>query len=172
MSDTIINKVSESSLVTLNLEDYFPETEIMEFDLKDYLFMGLILKEKPFREALTNLDLTPYTGKVAAVTCSADAIIPQWAYMLVASILQPVCTDVLFGNADSARQQVLLNNIASIPAPEYAGKRVVIKGCGEKPVGEAAYLMATKIIRPFAKSIMYGEPCSTVPVYKQPKTTP
>jgi hypothetical protein len=172
MSDTIINKVSESSLVTLNLEDYFPETEILAFDLKDYLFMGLILKEKPFREALANLDLSPYKGKVAAVACSADAIIPQWAYMLVASILQPVCADVFFGNTDSVRQQILLKNIASMPASEYDGKRVVIKGCGEKPVGEAAYLLATKILRPIAKSIMYGEPCSTVPVYKQPKTTP
>ncbi len=169
MSDTIINRVSESSLITLNLEDYFPGAEIVEFDLKDYLYMGLMLREKPFREALAQLDLSPYRNKVVAVTCSTDAIVPQWAYMLVASLLQPECIDVFFGNIPAVQQQLLLNNIASMPAPDYAGKRIVIKGCGEKPVGEAAYLMATKMLRPYAKSIMYGEPCSTVPVYKQPK---
>jgi hypothetical protein len=103
MSEAIVNRVSESSLITLNLEDYYPSTDIVEFDLKDYLFMGMILKEKPFRESLSQLDLEPFRGKVAAVTCSADAIIPQWAYMLVASVLQPVCADVLFGNAESVR---------------------------------------------------------------------
>lgn len=169
MSEAIVNRVSESSLITLNLEDYYPSTDIVEFDLKDYLFMGMILKEKPFRESLSQLELDPFRGKVAAVTCSADAIIPQWAYMLVASVLQPVCADVLFGNAESVRQQLLLRNIASISASEYDGKRLVIKGCGEKPVGPDAYLLATKLLRPFAKSIMYGEPCSTVPVYKQTK---
>ena len=167
MSDVIINKVSESALVSLDLEAYFPKEEIAVFDMKDYLFMGLILKEKDFREALKNLDVEPYRGKAIAVTCTADAVIPMWAYMLVASYLQPVAKEVSFGNKESLQQQMLLNNINTIDLNDFQDKRVVIKGCGELPVGEAAYLHATKLLRPVAKSIMYGEPCSTVPIFKK-----
>ena len=167
MSDEIINKVSESALVTLNLEEFYPADDVAVFDLKDYLFMGLILKEKDFREALKNLDLAPYTNKTVAVTCTADAVIPMWAYMLVASYVQPVAKDVQFGNAEEVKKQVLFKNISQIKTEEFTDKRVVIKGCGELPVGEAAYLEATKLLRPVAKSIMYGEPCSTVPIYKK-----
>ena len=167
MSDTLINKVTESALVTLNLEDYYPKENIVVFDLKDYLFMGLILKEKDFREALKNLHLEPYTDKIVTVTCSADAVIPMWAYMLAASYLQPVAKDVFFGNETEVKNQLLLNNISNISTEEFTDKRIVIKGCGEIPVGEAAYLKATKILRPVAKSIMYGEPCSTVPIFKR-----
>jgi len=167
MNDTLINKVTESALVTINLEDYYPKENIVVFDLKDYLFMGLILKEKDFREVLKNLDLEPFTGKLVAVTCSADAVIPMWAYMLCASYLQPVAGDVYFGNETEVKKQLLLNNISKISAEEFNDKRIVIKGCGELPVGEAAYLQATKILRPVAKSIMYGEPCSTVPIFKK-----
>jgi Protein of unknown function (DUF2480) len=167
MENEMINRVSESALITLNLEDYYPTEEVAVFDLKDYLFMGLILKEKDFREALKNVDLTTFTGKLVAVTCTADAVIPMWAYMLVASVLQPVATEVLFGNADEIKKQLLLNNIAALPVNEYADKRIVIKGCGDLPIGEAAYLQATKLLRPVAKSIMYGEPCSTVPIFKK-----
>lgn len=163
----MINRVSESALITLNLEDYYPKEEVVVFDLKDYLFMGLILKEKDFREALKNVDLTTFTGKLVAVTCSADAVIPMWAYMLVASVLQPVATEVVFGKEDEIKKQLLLNNIASLPVNEFADKRIVIKGCGDLPIGEAAYLQATKLLRPVAKSIMYGEPCSTVPIFKK-----
>lgn len=167
MNDTLINKVTESALVTLNLEDYYPKEDIVVFDIKEYLFMGLILKEKDFREALKNLNLEPFTGKPVTVTCSADAVIPMWAYMLAASYLQPVAKEVFFGNEEEVKKQLLLNNISHIPAEEFADKRIVIKGCGELPVGEAAYLEATKILRPVAKSIMYGEPCSTVPIFKR-----
>ena len=167
MNDTLINKVTESALVTLNLEDYYPKETIVVFDLKDYLFMGLILKEKDFREALKNLDLEPFTGNVVTVTCSADAVIPMWAYMLAASYLQPVAKDVFFGNEAEVKKQLLLNNISQISTEEFTNKRIVIKGCGELPVDEAAYLKATKILRPVAKSIMYGEPCSTVPIFKK-----
>jgi hypothetical protein len=167
MADEIINRVNESALITLDLEEYYPSGEIAVFDMKDHLFMGLILKEKDFREALKNLDLSTFTGKTVAVTCSADAVIPMWAYMLAASTLQPVATEVVFGNADEAKKQLLLKKIAQLPINEFADKRVVIKGCGELPVGEAAYLEATKLLRPVAKSIMYGEPCSTVPIYKK-----
>lgn len=167
MENEIVNRVSESALVTINLEDYYPKEAIAVFDLKDYLFMGLILKEKDFREALKNLDLTLFTGKLVAVTCTADAVIPVWAYMLVASVLQPVAKDVVFGNEEETKKQMLYNNIAAIPVNEFAGKRIVIKGCGDLPIGEAAYLQATTLLRPVAKSIMYGEPCSTVPIFKK-----
>ncbi|HMO62363.1 MAG TPA: DUF2480 family protein [Ferruginibacter sp.] len=167
MNETFVNKVSESGLVTLNLEIFYPREEVAVFDLKDYLFMGLILKEKDFRESLKNLDLTMFTGKLVAVTCSADAVIPMWAYMLVASSLQPVAKDVRFGSADDVKKQVLLQNILQLNANDYADKRVVIKGCGDLPVNEAAYLEATRLLRPVAKSIMYGEPCSTVPIFKR-----
>jgi hypothetical protein len=112
-------------------------------------------------------DWTQYEGRLVAVFCSADAIIPVWAYMLIGSYLQPVARGIVFGNPEVARQQWLLSSIAALDAAEYAGKRVVIKGCGDKPVGEAAYLAATVKLRPVVKSIMYGEPCSTVPIYKQ-----
>jgi len=167
MEGEFINKVSESALITLNLEDYYPKEEVLVFDMKDYLFMGLILKEKDFREALKNLDLAPFHHKIAAVTCSADAVIPVWAYMLVASYLQPVATEVLFGTEEEIKKQLLLKNIAAIAVEEFADKRVVIKGCGDLPIGESAYLAATKILRPVVKSIMYGEPCSTVPIFKR-----
>jgi hypothetical protein len=167
MSEAIINKVSESALMTLNLEDYFPSEEIAVFDMKDYLFMGLILKEKDFRESLKNLDLSLFKNKAVAVTCSADAVIPMWAYMLVASTLQPVAKEIIFGTAEELKTRLLIKNIAQLPLNDFTDKRVVIKGCGDLPVGEAAYLEATKILRPVAKSIMYGEPCSTVPIYKK-----
>ena len=167
MDEALINKVSESALVTINLEDYYPVEPVAVFDMKDYLFMGLILKEKDFREALKNLDLTPFTNKAVAVTCSADAVIPMWAYMLVASCLQPVAKEVVFGTEEELKKQLLLKNIEALPVNEFADKRVVIKGCGDLPIGEAAYLQATKLLRPVAKSIMYGEPCSTVPIFKK-----
>ena len=167
MEDIIINKVSESGIVSLDLEEFYPKEEIVLFDMKDYLFMGLILKEKDFRESLKNLDLTIYTDKNVAVTCSADAVIPMWAYMLVASYLQPVSKEVKFGTIEEIKTALLLKNIEKIAIEEYVDKRVVIKGCGEVPIGEAAYLQATKLLRPVAKSIMYGEPCSTVPIFKK-----
>ncbi|MBL0356583.1 MAG: DUF2480 family protein [Chitinophagaceae bacterium] len=167
MEGELINKVSESALVTLNLEDYYPKEAVAVFDLKDYLFMGLILKEKDFREALKNLDLAPFTGKAVAVTCSADAVIPMWAYMLVAGYMQPVATEVVFGNEEETKKQLLLKNISTLTVSDFADKRIVIKGCGDLPIGEAAYLQATKLLRPVAKSIMYGEPCSTVPIFKR-----
>ena len=170
MEDVMINKVAESGMITLNLEDYFPKGETVMFDLKDYLFMGLILKEKDFREALKNLELKPYEGKNIAITCTADAVIPMWANMLVASYLQPVANDVVFGNEKFLLQTLFLKNLYKINTAEYTDKRVVIKGCGELPVTESAYVEITNLLRPVAKSIMYGEPCSTVPIYKKPQT--
>lgn len=170
MNETFVNKVAESGIITLNLEEYYPKDPVVVFDMKDYLFMGLILKEKDFREALKELDLTIFQGKNVALTCTADAVIPMWAYMLVASALQPVAKEIIFGSEEFTIQTLLLRNIATIPADEYRDKRMVIKGCGELPVKEAAYVEVTKLLRPYAKSIMYGEPCSTVPVFKKPVT--
>jgi hypothetical protein len=169
MSDVIVNKVAESGLVEINLEDYYPAVPIAVFDLKDYLYMGLILKEKDFREALKNVDWSQYKDKYVAVTCSADAIVPVWAYMLVATYLQPVAKDVIHGDESFLHKTIFLKNIEHIAAADFIDKRVVVKGCGELPVGEFAYLAITKLLRPYAKSIMYGEPCSTVPIYKQAK---
>jgi hypothetical protein len=169
MTDTIINKVAESSLIELDLANYYPKGEIAVFDLKDYLFMELILKEKDFREALKNFDFSIYQNKYVAVTCTTDAIIPVWAYMLIASYLQPFAKDVVAGNENFLHKTLFLKNIAAININDYTDKRVVIKGCGDLPIGEFAYLEITKLLRPVAKSIMYGEPCSTVPVYKKPK---
>jgi len=167
MSDPIVNKVADSGLVTLDLETYYPNESIAEFDLKDYLFMGLVLKEKDFREALKKIDWEGYRGKYVGVVCSTDAIIPPWAYMLVASYLQPVAADLFISDAKRIQENLFLKNIKGIDLHDYIDQRVVVKGCGDKTIGEFAYLEVTKLLRPVAKSIMYGEPCSTVPIYKK-----
>jgi hypothetical protein len=166
--EVFVNKVAESGIITLDLETFYPKEAIAVFDMKDYLFMGLILKEKDFREALKQLDTSIYQNKTVALTCTADAVIPMWAYMLAASALQPVAIQIIFGTETNAITEQLLKNINSINAADYQDKRVVIKGCGELPITEAAYIEITKLLRPVAKSIMYGEPCSTVPVFKKP----
>ena len=168
MSDAVVNKVAESGLVSIDLETYYPKGEIVVFDLKDYLFMGLILKEKDFRESLKNTDWENFRNKYVAVTCTVDAIIPVWAYMLVVSYLQPVAKDVVLGDEKELHRALFLRNIGQIKAEDFADKRIVVKGCGELPVGEFAYAEITKLLMPVVKSIMYGEPCSTVPVYKKP----
>lgn len=167
MEETFVNKVAQSGLVSLDLENYYPKEEIAIFDLKQYLFMELILKEKDFREALKNIDWTFYENKIVAVTCSTDAIIPKWAYMLVASYLQPYARDIIFGNEEQALSHAFEKAIKDIPVEEFSGKRIMIKGCGDKKIPESAYLEITKVLLPVVKSIMYGEACSTVPIYKK-----
>lgn len=166
MSDIIVNKVAESALIELDLANYYPHGETAVFDLKDYLFMGLILKEKDFREALKSHDFSIYRGKYVAITCTADAIIPMWAYMLLTAYIQPFAKDVVCGDELFLHKVVFLKNMGAINPEEYRDKRVVVKGCGDLPVGEFAYVEVTRLLRPLAKSIMYGEPCSTVPVFK------
>lgn len=167
--ETIINKVAESGLITLNLESYMPnEAEIVSFDLKSFLFMELILKEKEFRLALKQLDPTLYQQKIVAVHCTADAIIPMWAFMLVSSTLQPVAKQIIFGTPEEATQKILLENIHLLDTTSLKDQRIVIKGCGEKTISAEAYLEITNKLTPVAKTIMFGEPCSTVPVYKRP----
>jgi hypothetical protein len=167
MSDAIVNKVTESGLITIDPADYYPKGEAAIFDMKDFLFMGLILKEKEFREALKIFDWEKYRDKNVAINCTADAIIPVWAYMLAASYLQPVAQEVVLGDEKELHRALFLKNLSTINANEFADKRIVIKGCGELPVGEYVYAEITKLLRPVAKSIMYGEPCSTVPIYKK-----
>jgi len=167
MSEPIINKVAESGLITLDPSTYFPKGETAVFDLKDHLFMGMILKEKDFREALKKTDWFVYQNKNVALCCSADAIIPVWAWMLAVSYLQPVANEVIMGDEKELHKQLFLKNLSAIDTNEFAEKKVVIKGCGETPIGDYVYMEITKLLRPVVKSIMYGEPCSTVPVYKK-----
>lgn len=169
MEELITNKVAESGLITIDLENYYPKEETAVFDLKDHLFMGLILKEKEFREELKNLDWQQYLDKNVCITCSQDAVIPIWAYMLVATYLQPVAKEILFGDEDFLHRTLFLKNLSEINVNDFVDKRVVIKGCGDKIISETAYVEITRLLRPVVKSIMYGEPCSTVPIYKKPK---
>jgi hypothetical protein len=165
--ETLRNKVAESGIITLNLEDYFPEEQICSFDIKDFLFMEMLLKEKEYRAALDNHDWNQYANKHVAVFCSTDAIIPMWAYMLIATRLSTVAKSVLEGTKEELFKELFLNNINAIDATVFEDKRVVIKGCGEKEIPAYAYTAITNKLIPKVKSLMYGEPCSTVPVYKK-----
>ena len=167
MNEPFINKVAESGLITLDPEQYYPKGETAVFDIKDFLFKGLILKEKDFREAMKNNDWEKFRKKNIALTCTADAIIPVWAYMLIMSYLQPIAKEVVMGNEKELHKTLFLKNISKININEFADKRIVIKGCGETPIEDFVYAEITKMLRPVAKSIMYGEPCSTVPIFKK-----
>ena len=168
-SEKIVNRVAESSLVTIDLEEFYPKGETIVFDMKDHLFMGMILKEKDFRETLKKMDWSVYKDKNIALTCTADAIIPVWAWMLAVSYLQPVAREIVMGDEKELHKNLFLKNLSAIDINEFAGKKIVIKGCGETPIADYVYMEITKLLRPVAQSIMYGEPCSTVPVYKQAK---
>lgn len=165
----IINKVAQSGIITIDLEEFYPKGERILFDIKDQLFQGLILREKDFREFVKNQDWNKYSNKYVAITCTADAIVPTWAYMLLTIHLQPVAKKIVFGNLETL-ESILYNELLSkININDYKDARVVIKGCGTLPVPTAAYLELTRLLTPVAKSIMYGEACSTVPLYKKTK---
>ncbi|MEM9528908.1 MAG: DUF2480 family protein [Bacteroidota bacterium] len=168
MAETLVNKVANSKLITFKLEDYWPDAAFAAFDLKDYLFMELILKEKDFRAAIKKHDFSQYKDKVLLVFCSADAIIPAWAYMLVAAAASPFALEIYQGTEEEYLRQHYRQTIAGLDSQAFADQRVVIKGCGDKNVPASAYLDITAKLRPIARSVMYGEPCSTVPVYKRP----
>jgi hypothetical protein len=167
MSDVIVNRVANSGLITINLEHYLPKGDIVVFDLKEHLFMELILKEKDFREGLKNLDWNIYRDKNVALTCSVDAIIPVWAYMLVASYLQEVVQEMYVGTAEEMKKHLFLKNLGAVDVAEFSDERIVVKGCGDVTIDNYAYAEITRILKPVAKTIMYGEPCSTVPIYKK-----
>jgi hypothetical protein len=165
--EPIVNRVAQSSLITIKLEEFFPQEELVHFDLKDFLFKELILKEKDFRAALKEHDWEQYTGKVLLAYCSTDAIIPVWAYMLVAAYAAPIAKEVFQGTAEVYYQVHFDRAVAALDMEQYTDQRIVVKGCSDHPVPPSAYLDLTSRLRPVAKSIMYGEPCSTVPVYKK-----
>ncbi|MBP7821462.1 MAG: DUF2480 family protein [Saprospiraceae bacterium] len=168
MEKELVNRVAQSNIITLNLEQFYDVFEFDLIDLKDFLFMNLILKEKDFRASMKSIDWAQYAGKVLLVTCSADAIIPQWAYMLVASYATEFAKDVVFGNnQQSYIDEKFRQKMNEHEWSQYEGKRIVVKGCGDKSIPSSAYLDCTKrLITHQAISIMYGEPCSTVPIYK------
>lgn len=167
MEKEIINKVAQSGLITIDLETFYPPGERILFDIKNLLFQELILKEKDFREFIKNEDWSKYKDKYVALICSADAIVPIWAYMLLATQLEPFAKKVVFGDLETLETIVYNEIFSKLNINDYKDARVIIKGCGHLPVPKAAYVELTRLLRPVAKSIMYGEPCSTVPLYKR-----
>lgn len=167
IQENFVNKVAASGLITLNLEEYYPKGERVVYDIKENLFHGLMLREKDFREFIKTTDWSQYQDKNVAIICSADAIVPTWAYMLLSSRIKPFASEVVFGNLDVLEAVLFAKALAKIDINVYANERVVIKGCGDIAVPVAAYVELTNLLLPVVKSIMYGEPCSTVPVYKR-----
>lgn len=166
----IVNRVANSGLVTIDLEKYFDRSPRAVIDLKEILWQGLILREKDLRDFIKKHDWSYYKDKSVAVTCSADAVIPVWAYMLIAAQLQPFVHFFLIGTKERLEETLFRRALNNIDVEKYKNAKVVVKGCGEVPVPASAYAELTGLLRPVAASIMYGEPCSTVPIYKKPKT--
>ncbi len=169
MEDQIINKVTASNLITLDLEELYLPGERVLFDIKDLLFQGLILKEKDFRDFIKQYDWSAFSGKHVAITCSADAIVPTWAFMLLATVLQPIAQNVIFGSLEDLEKTLFLQKLNLVDWNRFVNEKVVIKGCSKVHVPVAAYVEAVNRLRPLASSIMFGEACSTVPLFKQKK---
>ncbi len=165
----LINKVAASGLITINLEEYLPKGEIVSYDIKQNLFMELMLREKDFREFLKTHNWAQYTHKHVAINCTADAIVPSWAYMLLAIELNPFAASVIFGTEADMKLILWQNAVKNIDISHLADQRIVIKGCSDADVPVSAYVALSERLRPIARSIMYGEPCSTVPLYKKAK---
>lgn len=167
MGKEIINRVAKSSLITLDLTDYAPTKPIAVLDVKDFLYQGIVLKEKEFRKNLKVFDFSIYTNTTVALNCSADAIVPMWAFMLVTSYLNTVDADIHFGIKGDVFQQIFTKNINAIDSSKFEGKKVIIKGCGQIPLTEALYIAITKKLQNTVSSLMFGEACSAVPVFKK-----
>ena len=167
MQEEIINRVAQSKLETFNLEDYYPAGQRVLFDIKDWLLEGFILKEKDFRELAKNHNWEQYQGSYVALTCSTDAIVPGWAYMLLTTYLSPYANKILVGSLEQLETVIYQDIIQNLELSEYKDKPVIIKGCSKKPVQQNAYIMITEKLLPIAKSIMYGEACSSVPLFKR-----
>jgi hypothetical protein len=165
----IVNRVAQSPLMTFDLEDYYPKGERKVLDIKDWLYEGLILKEKEFRAHVEAQDWSVYQDIFVALTCSSDAIVPGWAYMLVTSKLLPYAKKVVVGSLEDLETALYQTLLENLDVSEFTDKPVIIKGCSNKPVPENAYLMAMAKLQPIAKSVMYGEACSSVPLYKRKK---
>lgn len=165
----IINRVSNSSLLTFDLEEYHQPGERVLLDIKDQLYEGLILKEKDFREFIKNHDWAFYQNKLVAVTCSADAIIPTWAFMLVAIALRPYATRIEFGTLDDLEENLFREALSMVDWDQFRNAKVVVKGCSKVNVPASAYVLAVTKLQPIVASLMFGEACSTVPLYKKPR---
>ena len=169
MSEEIINRVANSDLITIDLTDYAPNIQILELDLKHFLFEGFILKEKDFRASLKEFDFSGYENKVVAVFCSSDCIIPMWAFMLLTSCLNNVASEIYSGNKNTVFQQLFLSNIENIKTLKFKNKKVIVKGCGQIPLSQNLYVAITKKLQNIVTSLMFGEACSAVPVFKKQK---
>lgn len=170
MEGEIINRVEKSGLITIDLADYYHDGNRMVWDIADHLFQGMILRERDYREVLKNTDWTEYEGANVAIVCSADAIVPTWAYMLTATYLQGKANKVVMGSMDMLEYELFREALEKIDIESLKDAKVVIKGCGDIPVPESAYVELTMKLQPVVSSLMYGEPCSTVPVYKKPRS--
>ncbi|MDF0714681.1 DUF2480 family protein [Muricauda sp. 334s03] len=169
MEDEIINRVAQSKLMTFDLEDYYPKGERKVLDIKDWLYEGFILREKEFRAYVDEHDWSTYQDAYVALQCSSDAIVPGWAFMLIASKLQPYAKKVVQGNLDNLETALYQTILEQLNVTDFTDKPVIIKGCSNKPVPENAYIMAVAKIQQVAKSVMYGEACSSVPIFKRKK---
>lgn len=167
VQDKIINKVAQSGLVTFDLATLYPQGERKLYDIRDNLFQGLILREKDFREFVKEHDWSSYQDAYVAITCSADAIVPTWAYMLLANRLAPYAREVIFGDLEVLETVLFERALAALDMEQFLDERVVVKGCGDLTVPESAFVKFTIALSKVAKSIMYGEPCSTVPIFKR-----
>ena len=165
----IVNRVAASPIMTIDLETFYRTEERVGFDLKEFLFQELVLREKEFRSDLNKIDWDQYKGKLVAIFCSADAIVPNWAFMLVGTFLSKSDVEFVIGGMNDLEQYLFERAISGVDPREYENRPVVIKGCSKYPVPLYAYGRIMAKIQPFAKSIMYGEPCSTVPLYKASK---
>lgn len=163
----IVNKVAQSGLITFDLADLYPKGERVLYDIKQHLFHELVLREKDFREVIKQIDWSTYQGKYVAITCSTDAIVPTWAYMLLANKLAPYTAATIFGSLETLETVLFDRALATLNMETYRDQRVVVKGCGEIPIPVSAFVELTTRLSAVAKSIMYGEPCSTVPIYKR-----
>ncbi len=166
--EPIVNKVAQSGLLTIDLESFFDQSKRSQLDIKEWLFMGLMLKEKEFRESVKLHDWQQYKDCLVSVFCSSDAIVPTWAYMLIANKLSGISKSVFFGTPEDMEVMLFVKSVNDLNIEEYKDQRVVIKGCSKHPVPVNAYVQLTEKLTPVVKSIMYGEPCSTVPIYKRP----
>jgi hypothetical protein len=167
MAEEIENKVAQSALVNFNLEDHYTDGERSVIDIRKYLDEGIVLREKLFRDQLINEDWSIYQGHYIALTCSTDAIIPTWAYMLISSHLEGVARKVVFGELETLETVLFEETLHDLDLEKYRDKPVIVNGCGDKPVPEAAYVKLTSILKPVVKSLMFGEACSTVPIFKR-----
>ena len=167
MADEIINRVANSKLITIDLEDFYPVGKRVVFDIKDWLFEGLVLREKAFRATAKSHDWSQYQDQFIALTCSTNAIVPAWAYMLLSSYLEPHAKKIVLGDLEQLESSIYQDIIQNLDVSEYENKPIIIKGCANKPVPVNAYMMLTNRLKPVARSVMYGEACSSVPLYKK-----